>query len=308
MALQNEAWFIHAVSENVTQLAQQKTAVVTGSCRTKEGVVGKTWPFNRIGSEDMIQITTRDGTTQYANPPQTKRRAVLLDFGLAVLIDDFDEIKTLTNPMSEHAQIMGYALARKRDALCLSVDGLVAAGTAGAGSGGFLGKVTTVDEAGETTSLTDLPSAQQIVHGSTNLTMAKIRSAKLLMDNADVEPEDRYIFASPGGVSKMLTDATVTSSDYGTIKRLIDGGFGMDETWMGFKWRMSTRLFKAGNIRQCIAVQKMGVGLALGLVKGVEMSKNPERWNNDQAIIKLSGGAARIDDARVVQIDIDEST
>jgi hypothetical protein len=51
----------------------------------------------------------------------------------------------------------------------------------------------------------------------------------------------------------------------------------------------------------------MGAGLALGMVKGVEVDKNPARWNNMQCVIKLSGGAVRIDDSRVVQIDIDET-
>ena len=307
MALNNEAWFIHAVTDTVTQLAQQKAAVVDGSCRTKEGVAGKTYPFNRIGSEDMQQITTRDAATQYANPPQSKRRVTLSDFGLAVLIDEFDEIKTLTNPKSEHSQILGYALARKRDVICLSPAGLTAAAAAGVANGGFLGKVTTVDEAGETSSQTDLPTAQQIVNGGTNLTMAKIRTAKRIMDDADVEDEDRFIFYSPIAMEKLLTDTQVTSSDYNTVKALVQGGFSNDQTWMGFKWRRSTKLPKSGNIRSLIAVQKMGVGLALGLVKGVETGKDPNRWNNPFAMVKLSGGAVRVEDARVVQVDIDET-
>lgn len=305
--LENEAWFIHAVSDTVTQLAQQKTAVVEGSCRLKTGVRGKTWPFNRIGSEDMFQVTTRDGTTQYANPAQTKRRAVLLDFALAVLIDEFDELKMLTNAESEHSQILGYALARQRDKLSLSPEGLTAAAAAGAALGGFLGKATTVDEAGETSSQTDLPAAQQILNGGTGLTMSKLRTMKKNFDDADVEDEDRYMFYSPTGMSQLLADTTATSSDYNTIKALVDGGFPMDATWMGCKWRRSTKLPKTGNIRSCIAVQRMGVGLALGLVKGVETGRDPGRWNNPFAMVKLSGGACRIDDVRVQQIDIDES-
>ena len=184
---------------------------------------------------------------------------------------------------------------------------MAAGGTAGTGTGGFLGKATTVDEAGETSSLTDLPSAQQIVNAGTNLTMAKIRQANRMLDDADVEDDDRYFFYSPMAMEKLLTDSTVTSSEYGSIDRLVKGGFGLDETWMKFKWRRSTRLPKSGNIRSCIALQKMGVGLALGLVKNVDVNVAPHKWNNMQAIIKLSGGAVRVDDSRVIQVDIDES-
>lgn len=307
MALNNEAWFIHAVTGVVTQLAQQKTAVTEGAIRTKTGVKGKTEPFNRIGETEMMQITTRDGETQYANPPQSKRRAVLKDFGLAVLIDEFDEIKTLTNPQSEHSQIMGYALAKQRDKLVLAPAGLTAAAAAGTAEGGIIGKATTVDEAGETSSLVDLPTSQQIVNGGTNMTMAKVRRAAGILNESNVEMEDRYLFYSPQAMEKLMADTTVTSSDFGTIKRLVSGGFGMDETWYGFKWRMSTMLPKTGNIRSLIAMQRMGVGLALGLVKGVEIDKVPNRWNNIQCVIKLSGGAVRVDDSRIVQIDIDET-
>src|SRR3989304_5216249 len=99
-ALETEAWFIHAVSNTVTQLSQQRRSIVDGAVRLATGVKGKTHPFNRIGAQDRVQTTPRDAATQYANPPQSKRRASLYDFGLAVTIDDFDEIKTLTDPTS----------------------------------------------------------------------------------------------------------------------------------------------------------------------------------------------------------------
>ena len=66
----NEAWFIHAVNDTVVQLAQQKQSMVRGAIRTREGVVGKTDPWQRIGSLDMM-IPTRDSDTQYLNPPQS---------------------------------------------------------------------------------------------------------------------------------------------------------------------------------------------------------------------------------------------
>jgi hypothetical protein len=299
VALQNEAWFIHAVDANVTHLAQQKRSKSAGSTRRRDGVVGKTFPFNRIDQLEMGLITTRDGTTVYANPDQSKRRAVLQDYGLAVLIDEFDEIKTLTNPQSEHAQVLAYARERRIDRFLFSVPAT--------GVGGIIGLATTVDEAAETSGTQAMTAANQIANGGTGLTMAKLRTAIGLLDNADVDENDRYMAASPDGILDLLSDSTVTSSDFASLKALEAGTFPMDHTWMGFHWRKTTLLPKTGNIRSAMAWQKNAVGLAVGLVSEVRISDNPERWNNTQVVIKLSAGAVRIDERGVVQIDYDES-
>lgn len=307
MAFYNEAWFIHAVNGAVEHLAQQKRSKTTGTMRTKDGVVGKTWPFNRLAAGEMEEMAGRDGDTQYINPTQSKRRAVLRDFGAAVLIDSFDEVKTLTSPTSEFTILLAAAIQRQRDRLALAIGGLGSAGADLGLVGGILGSATSVDEGAETKSLSALPAGQQIVNGGTNLTMAKIRQARRILNAADADEEESYMFYSPQGMEKFTADSTVTSSDYSSINALTNGTFPMDAMWMGFKWRMSNLLPKVSNIRSCIAFCKAGVGAAFGSVKEIEVGPAPHKWNNTQVIAKLSGGVVRVDDAMVVQIDIDES-
>lgn len=307
MAFYNEQWFIHGVNTAVTQLAQQKKRKIMGAIRWEEGVTGKTWPFQRIGSLDMVPAT-RESDTTYLNPPQSKRRATLLDFNAAVLLDRLDQVRELISPMSEFTQILTYARERQIDRFALSVLGLTAAAAANTAVGGILGLATVVDESGESTSTAALPTAQQILHGSTGLTMAKILKAKRLMDAAFVDEDERYFFYSPIGMEKLLSDTQVTSSDFNSIQALVRGGLPEDQTWVGFKWRMSNLLpLQSTSIRSCIAVQKMAVGMAVGLVSDIDVSQAPHKWNNPQAIVKLSAGAVRIDDVGVVQVDIDES-
>ena len=309
MALYNEQWFIHGVSENVTFLAQQKKSKVMGAMRSKEGVVGKTWPFNRLGATSMSQVS-RDAATSYVNPPQSKRRAVLVDFAVAVLIDAFDEVKTLTNPQSEHAQNIAFARNRTIDDLALGVAGLGTAGASGTAVGGILGLATNVDEGAESTSTAALPTAQQIVNGGTGLTMAKLRSAVAIIKGADVDfdEEEMYIAYSALAMKQLMSDATVTSSDYSTIQALSVGGFPTDAMWMGLKWRLSNRLpSAAANIRSLPIWAKSAVGYAAAGVKEVETGLDPSHWNNPFVMSKLSAGVVRIDDKGVVQLDIDES-
>ncbi|HEY1244548.1 MAG TPA: phage capsid protein [Hyphomicrobiaceae bacterium] len=289
--LQNDAWFIHAVSDNVTQLAQQKMQKTRGSYRVREGVVGKTYPFNRIGTVSMASAV-RDSDTTYVNPPQSKRRAILTDWAVAALIDEFDEIKMLADPESEVAQIMAYARNRKLDEICL---------------GAALAAVTNVNESAETTSTTAIPAGQQIAAGGTGLTVDKVLAAAEVMNTQDVDTDDRYFFYSPHAMTNLLKNTQVTSSDFNTIQALARGGYPFDQTWMGFYWRQTTMLAKAGNIRSCIAWQKMALGVAVGLITDVKINEAPHKWNNTQVVLKLSAGAARVDDAGVVQVDIDET-
>jgi hypothetical protein len=292
MALENEAWFIHAVNDTVHQLAQQMEQKTRGAYRVREGVVGKTTPFQRIATTSMAAVA-RDSDTVYANPAQSKRRAVMLDRAVAVLVDEFDEIKTLCNLESEHAQIMVYARNREMDTICLAA---------------AIGSATSVDEALETTSAVVLPAGQIIVDGGTGLTVAKVVSTAEIMNSQDVPTDDRYFFYSAQTMSDLLNNTVVTSSDYNTIQTLARGGFPFDQSWMGFRWRMvATLLPKTGNIRQCIAWQRNAVGVGVGLVKDVEVTQAPHKWNNTQVVLKLSMGAVRIDDAGVVRVDIDES-
>src|SRR5262245_45969475 len=307
MAFYEEQHFIHAVDDAVIHASQQKEPVTRGATMREEGVTGKTFPFQYLAAAELTQITVRDGDTTYLNPVKSKRRAVLLDFGGAILVDDFDKLKTLTNPQNEYVILLGRARSRQEDRMVLSVPGLAAAGAAGTAIGGALGLATTVDEGAESSATSALPAAQQIVHGSTGGTIAKILDAKQKMDDADVDDDDRYFFYSPRFMRKLLTDTQATSSDYNTIRALDAGGFPMDQTWLGYKWRRSTRLPKSGNIRSCIALQKNGVGYAISLLGMTDVHRNPAKWNNVQAMIKMSAGAVRIEDVCVVQIDVDES-
>jgi hypothetical protein len=307
----NEEWFFHGVQAAVQHLAQQKERRTTGAVREEHGVKGKTHPFNLMSPQEWQQVTGRDQPTTYINPGQSKVRAQLVDFDAFALVDTLDEIRTLTDPRSAVTQALIFGRERTMDLRLLGPAGLSPTAVAGTAVGGILGLKTTVDEAAESTGLAALPAAQQILHADTGLTMAKILDTKEKFDTANVDPDDRYFFYSPRAMRKLLTDPQVTSSDYNTVNALNRGGFGKDETWVGFKWRLSTQLpvsVIAGpkTIRSCIAVQKMAAGLAVGLLENLEVDKAVHMRNNWQVGGKLSAGAVRIDDLGVVQVDIRE--
>ena len=70
----------------------------------------------------------------------------------------------------------------------------------------------------EGTTSTAFPSGQKIAHASGGLTIAKLVSAKKLLDAQSVDPSiKRYIVVSPEQIEDLLNNTTVTSSDFNTV-------------------------------------------------------------------------------------------
>jgi hypothetical protein len=116
---------------------------------------------------------------------------------------------------------------------------------------------------GETGSTsTSMLAANQIANGGTDLTVAKLRTAKKRLDLESVDPSiPRYIAVGPEQIDALLGDTNVTSSDFNTVKALVQGEI---DTFMGFKFITTNRLSKSGNIRSCFAWAEDGVALAIG--------------------------------------------
>lgn len=319
MSFYDEYWFHHAVSDTVYQLAQQRPSKFYSAVRVKEGVDGKTYPFNRIGpAPGMLPVTSRHMAGVGQDVPKTKRRVACRDFYSRVYVDDLDQVRALPNLQSEDSMQLAYARNRKLDELIIQ---------------GCLGSAVDVDETAETTSSTALPTTggfgnvgQVIVNGSVGLTLTKIMDCKTIFDSNNIDEQDRYFFYSPVGMRRLLEDTKVTSADYNTVRALTSGGFAPDEMWHSFKWRMSTLLPYAGavynpdgtvgtqvitspgaTIRSCIALQKNGVGLAVAKSGALTVKDRPDLVQTTQVELVLSAGAIRIEDTCVVRVDIDES-
>lgn len=286
--------FIHAVDDNIAVLAQQQVAKCSGAdcIRREDGVTGVTKDFERIGPIEMVNLTARHQDTPLVDTPHSRRRAFFTDAAIADLVDDVDKVKMLIDAQSAYAQNFARSRNRKMDRIVIAA---------------FNAAATNMSAADSVSSTTALPAAQAIANGGTNLTMAKVNSVVDIFNSQDVDPDDRYFVYSSAGMKKLLGDSTVTSSDFSTIQALTRGVFPMDATWMGMKWRLSTLLPKVANIRSCFAWQKNAMGLAVGLLSAIEIDKRADKNNSTQVLLKLSAGAVRIDDAGVVQVDIDES-
>ena len=279
--------FVQQYSNNVQMLSQQKGSLLRSAVDV-ETVVGKNAFFDQVGSALAVKRTTRHADTPQMDTPHARRRVSLVDYEYADLIDNQDKIRTLIDPTSAYASAAAYALGRAQD------DEIIAAlsGTA------FTG------ETGSTS--TPLPSSQKITEsGTAGLTIAKLRSAKEILDAASVDPSiARYIAVSPKQITDLLGTTEVTSSDFNSVKALANGEVN---SFLGFNFIVSNRLTSASSKRLCLVWAMDGCKMAIGQDLMTRIDERSDKGYAHQVYVCQSIGATRMEEDKVVTIQAHEA-
>ena len=286
MSSQVTTAFVQQYSANVQMLSQQRGSLLRDAVRS-ETMVGKNAFFDQVGKATAVKRTTRHGDTPQIDTPHARRRMSLVDYEYADLIDDQDKVRMLIDPTSTYAQAAASAMGRAMD------DEIIAAATGTAFTG----------ETGSTS--TALPAGQQIAHGSADLTLAKLITAKKTLDLASVDPSiPRYIAVGPNQIEALLNNTTVTSSDFNTVKALVQGEI---DTFLGFKFIVTNRLALASNIRTCFAWAEDGLALGIGKDVTARIDERADKGYATQVYYCMSIAATRMEEEKVVSIACDES-
>ena len=286
MSSQVTTAFVQQYSANVQMLSQQRGSLLRDAVRS-ETMVGKNAFFDQVGKATAVKRTTRHGDTPQIDTPHARRRMSLVDYEYADLIDDQDKVRMLIDPTSTYAQAAASAMGRAMD------DEIIAAATGTAFTG----------ETGSTS--TSLPAGQQIAHGSADLTLAKLITAKKTLDLASVDPSiPRYIAVGPNQIEALLNNTTVTSSDFNTVKALVQGEI---DTFLGFKFIVTNRLAIASNIRTCFAWAEDGLALGIGKDVTARIDERADKGYATQVYYCMSIAATRMEEEKVVSIACDES-
>jgi len=271
--------FVQQYSANIQMLSQQMGSLLRDKVRV-ESVVGKNAFFDQVGSVTAQLRTSRHADTPQVDTPHSRRRLSLADYEFADLIDQQDKVRLLIDPTSSYAQAAAMAMGRAMDDVIITA----ALGTAYTGETG----------AGSETVQTG------VVKGTTGLTVAKLISAKDLLDKADVDPSiPRHIIVGPEQLGNLLGDSEVTSSDFNTVKALVRGEL---DSYLGFKFTVSNRLPKTGNDRTCIAYAQDGLLLGIGKDISARIDERADKSYATQVYYCQTIGATRMESAKVVPI------
>lgn len=286
MSTQITTAFSQQFSSNVTLLSQQMGSILRAGV-DEESVTGEKAFFDQVGAAAAVKRTSRHGDTPLVETPHSRRQVTMETYEWSDLIDDADKVRMLIDPTSTYARAAAAAIGRSID------DEIIAAATGTAKTGKSGGTSTT------------LPSGNQIAAGGGDLTLAKLIQAKKILDLNSVDPSiPRHIAVGPDQIEALLNNTTVTSSDFNTVKALVQGEIN---SFMGFQFHVTTRLAKSGNDRTCFAWAQDGLKLAVGKDVMSRIDERADKSYSTQVYYCATFGATRMEEDKVVSIVCDES-
>lgn len=260
--------------------AYQDMGKLRDTVRVKTGVVGSTHRFPKLGA-GLATKRVKQTDVVPMNLQHSNATATLEDWNAAEYTDVFDDAKTNISERQELAMSIAKAISRREDQLI--IDALEATATT-------------------------LTVASSIGGANTNLNADKLRRASALLgDNGVGEDEEITYVGSYSGREALLGETEVTSSDYNTVKALVNGEIN---TWLGmmFKWiatRAEGGLDLTAGDRTSFAYAKSAIGHAIGMDQRMEVNYIPQKtsW---LANMLFSAGSIEIDAGGVVEITTDE--
>jgi len=222
------------------------------------------------------------------DPNLSRRMATMVDYHDARLLDRGDELRMLSDPRSAYTIAAASSLGRQ-------IDQVIANAIIGTANYGETGSSTV-------TLGTSLISGISHIAGTpATLTIARLITAKQILDLEDVDPDDRFIVISPYGLQQLLNTTQATNADYNTVKTLVQGQI---DTFLGFKFIVSNQLSTAGTITTCFAMQRYGFALAMNSEPIVRTDERTDLSYSWQVYYELNIGGVRLEEERVVKIDV----
>ena len=284
MSSQITTAFVEQYSANIQMLSQQMGSLLRDAVRN-ESIVGKDAYFDQIGKVTAQIKVSRHSDTPQIDTPHSRRRCSLADYEFADLIDQQDKVRLLIDPTSSYAKAAAYAMGR-------AMDDVIIAAALGSANTGVSGGTAVALPAG------NIVAANT---GGTGMNIAKLAAAKQILDAGDVDPSiKRHIVVSPAEIADLLNNTTVTSSDFNTIKALVQGEI---DSFMGFKFHVSNRLVDNGAANtQCIAFAEDGILLGVGKDVTARIDERSDKSYATQVYYCQTIGATRMEEAKVISV------
>lgn len=269
--------FVELFDAEVKQ-AYQGSRMLAGVTRERNNVEGNVVKFPKIGKGTAtVRVPQTDVTP--LNVTYSQVSATMSDYIAAEYSDIFHQAKVNFDERRELVQVVGNAIGRRMDQLV--IDALNAASSPST-------VATSVGGAG------------------TNMNLDKLLAAKKALDANNVPAEGRCMLIHANGLSALLNETELTSSDFSTIKSLSAGEI---DTFLGFKFIMLGDRDEGGlplpSTRTNFAFHRDAVGLGISMAQKSEINYVPEKTSFLVSSM-FSAAAVAIDDEGIVKISSTE--
>jgi len=269
--------FVQLFDAEVKQ-AYQGARALAGVTRERMNVEGNQVKFPKIGKGvATVRVPQTDVTP--LNVTYSQVTASMSDYIAAEYSDIFHQAKVNFDERRELVKVVGDSIGRRMDQLVL--DALAAASS-------------------PSTVGTDIGGT------GTNLNLAKLLAAKKALDTNNVPSEGRCMIIHANGLSSLLDEQELTSSDFASVKALVQGEI---DTFLGFKFITLGDRDEGGlplpSTRTSYAFHRDAVGLGVSMAQKTEINYVPEKTSFLVSSM-FSAGAVAIDDEGIVVISSTE--
>jgi hypothetical protein len=232
--------------DNEVKHEYQGTKSLRECVTVRTGVVGESYKFTRMGKGLANQKATQADVTPM-DVSHARQTATMENWNAPEYTDIFDQAEVNFDERTELAMTIAKAIGRREDQLV--IDAMTACSFA-----------ATNDGNPDTARVFDISAAS-------NFSLDGIRSAVGHLDDIEAESEGRYICLRAQAMQTLLEDTDVTSSDFNTVKALVNGTL---DTYMGLTFKkIGTRteggLPGVAADRVAYVWQKAAVGIAIGI-------------------------------------------
>jgi hypothetical protein len=284
MSFQITEAFVNQFADNFKHVAQQMMSRFEGKTLVESGIVGASKSINRLGKRTAKKRTVRHADTPINDQPHSTRFIDLTDWEDGDMVDDQDKIRMLVDPTSDYVRAMVQSLNRAKDDVCIEA------------------ALSTARVTGGTAALS---AGQIIAVGGTGMTKAKLIQARALFRQNEADEEDGeelYIAYGHTQLSDLLSDTTLTNTEYQTVMSMMGGSFAGAKLF-GFTPVPTERLTLTATTRKCFAWAKSGLSQGVGQDIVSRVGEDPGKSFNIRVYAKMSIGAVRVEEEKVVEID-----
>jgi len=250
-----------------------------------------------IGPITFTERKSPYGDTKLTELDHTSRWISGSEMDAAVLVDRMDQLKMIYDPTSPYVERFREAAARVQDNKIMEKFFATAK----------TGKEGTTDVA--------FPNSDIIVHGSTGMTIAKLRAARKMMKkrHVDLRGVKPFIAVTAEQADQLLGETEVKSADYNAVKPLVDGDVS---TFMGFLFVPFEDYAGVGipsHMDTGVKIRDLPVWVPDGMHYGswqelaITINNRPDKNNIPQIHGTFTCGATRIEEGKVLQLQVTET-
>ena len=304
--------FVDQFRSQLFHLSQQMGSRLRDAVR-QESQNGESAFYERLGITAAQKRTSRHADTPRVDVPHSRRRVDLEDYDIADLIDQEDRIRMLIDPASDYARSFIFALGRAMDTAIIEA-------SRGNAFSGRNGGTNVAHPISQKLLSFELGTAGAIT--TKGLDVDALRRAKKLLDQNEVDSSiRRYCVLPAEQVQSLLEETEVTSSDFATVKALVQGEVN---SFMGFDF-IRTELTEQEsaffndtattggailssvdgtitNADRVLCFATDGVLLAVGKDMAARIDERPDKNYATQVFASMSIGATRLEEEKVVDI------